>query len=168
MSQRVYLFEEGNAKMRDLLGGKGANLPRFVYDAYRRFIMMLSDVAFGLSKHHWKGSRRGHSTVAVSALGYRLGPLQPQRRQVYHLALVGTHDRSGLPRGATALRARRKVSHPMVGRIREGQRGAGMAFLPVWFACGLGAQGVQSRLLFEAIAGRRLVAVVTSFVQTGL
>ena len=25
--------------------------PRFVYDAYRRFIMMLSDVAFGLSKH---------------------------------------------------------------------------------------------------------------------
>jgi pyruvate,orthophosphate dikinase len=154
MSQpkRVYLFEEGNAKMRDLLGGKGANLaemtniglpvppgftittatcndyyangrkmpdglmddvraamatvekkmerqfggatrpllvsvrsgakfsmpgmmdtvlnlglnpttiealiaetgnPRFVYDAYRRFIMMLSDVAFGLSKHHF-------------------------------------------------------------------------------------------------------------------
>jgi pyruvate, orthophosphate dikinase len=27
--------------------------PRFVYDAYRRFIMMLSDVAFGLSKHHF-------------------------------------------------------------------------------------------------------------------
>ncbi|HZP82557.1 MAG TPA: pyruvate, phosphate dikinase, partial [Chthonomonadaceae bacterium] len=152
MSKRVYLFEEGNAKMRDLLGGKGANLaemtniglpvppgftittetcneyyangkkmpaglmdevkaavavvekkmgrqfggserpllvsvrsgakfsmpgmmdtvlnlglnpttiealiketdnPRFVYDAYRRFIMMLSDVAFGLSKHHF-------------------------------------------------------------------------------------------------------------------
>ncbi|HEV2471178.1 MAG TPA: PEP/pyruvate-binding domain-containing protein, partial [Chthonomonadales bacterium] len=26
MSKRVYLFEEGNAKMRDLLGGKGANL----------------------------------------------------------------------------------------------------------------------------------------------
>ncbi|HLK56776.1 MAG TPA: pyruvate, phosphate dikinase [Chthonomonadaceae bacterium] len=150
MTKRVYLFEEGNAKMRDLLGGKGANLaemtniglpvppgftittdtcneyyaagkklpaglmddvhkavgevekkmgrqlggsnkpllvsvrsgakfsmpgmmdtvlnlglnattiqalieetgnPRFVYDAYRRFIMMLSDVAFGLSKH---------------------------------------------------------------------------------------------------------------------
>ncbi|MEP6755260.1 MAG: PEP/pyruvate-binding domain-containing protein, partial [Chthonomonadales bacterium] len=25
--------------------------PRFVYDSYRRFIMMLSDVAFGLSKH---------------------------------------------------------------------------------------------------------------------
>src|SRR3981081_751727 len=25
--------------------------PRFVYDAYRRLIMMLSDVAFGLSKH---------------------------------------------------------------------------------------------------------------------
>src|SRR5438105_4683086 len=151
-NKRVYLFEEGNAKMRDLLGGKGANLaemtniglpvppgftitteacnayyanerklpaglmddihravsvvekkmdrpfggdkkpllvsvrsgakfsmpgmmdtvlnlglnpttlqaliqetgnPRFVYDAYRRFIMMLSDVAFGLSKHHF-------------------------------------------------------------------------------------------------------------------
>jgi pyruvate,orthophosphate dikinase len=151
-TKRVYLFEEGNAKMRDLLGGKGANLcemtniglpvppgftitteacnayyaegrklpaglmddiktavhavekkmdrtfggdklpllvsvrsgakfsmpgmmdtvlnlglnpttiaaliaetdnPRFVYDAYRRFIMMLSDVAFGLSKHHF-------------------------------------------------------------------------------------------------------------------
>ncbi|HZO87041.1 MAG TPA: pyruvate, phosphate dikinase [Chthonomonadaceae bacterium] len=150
MSKRVYLFEEGNAKMRDLLGGKGANLaemtniglpvppgftittevcneyyrngkklppglmdevhaaiavvekkmdrkfggsekpllvsvrsgakfsmpgmmdtvlnlglnpttiealiketnnPRFVWDSYRRFIMMLSDVAFGLSKH---------------------------------------------------------------------------------------------------------------------
>jgi pyruvate, orthophosphate dikinase len=150
MTKRVYLFEEGNAKMRDLLGGKGANLaemsniglpvppgftittstcneyynagktlpeglmeevrtavaavekkmdrqfggankpllvsvrsgakfsmpgmmdtvlnlglneatvagliaetgnPRFVYDAYRRFIMMFSDVAFGLSKH---------------------------------------------------------------------------------------------------------------------
>ncbi len=149
-TQRVYLFEEGNATMRDLLGGKGANLsemvriglsvppgftittatcmeyyasgkqlpaellgemktavlavetkmgrtfggstkpllvsvrsgakfsmpgmmdtvlnlglnpvtiealiaetnnPRFVYDSYRRFIMMLSDVAFGLSKH---------------------------------------------------------------------------------------------------------------------
>ncbi len=27
--------------------------PRFVYDSYRRFIMMLSDVAFGLSKHHF-------------------------------------------------------------------------------------------------------------------
>jgi pyruvate,orthophosphate dikinase len=152
MTKRVYLFEEGNAKMRDLLGGKGANLaemtniglpvppgftittavcneyyadgkklpgglmdevraavasvekkmgrsfgggerpllvsvrsgakfsmpgmmdtvlnlglnpttiealiketdnPRFVYDAYRRFIMMFSDVAFGLSKHHF-------------------------------------------------------------------------------------------------------------------
>ena len=26
MSKRVYKFEEGNAKMRDLLGGKGANL----------------------------------------------------------------------------------------------------------------------------------------------
>ncbi len=150
MSKRVYLFEEGDKSMRDLLGGKGANLaemtkiglpvppgftittatcneyyaagkvlpaglmddvhtavtaveqkmgrkfggsekpllvsvrsgakfsmpgmmdtvlnlglnpttlqaliaetgnPRFVYDAYRRFIMMLSDVAFGLSKH---------------------------------------------------------------------------------------------------------------------
>jgi len=25
-SKRVYLFREGNAKMRDLLGGKGANL----------------------------------------------------------------------------------------------------------------------------------------------
>jgi pyruvate,orthophosphate dikinase len=152
MSKRVYLFEEGDKSMRDLLGGKGANLcemtkiglpvppgftittatcneyydngkqfptslmeevsaavaavekqmgrtfggserpllvsvrsgakfsmpgmmdtvlnlglnpttidalieetgnPRFVYDAYRRFIMMLSDVAFGLSKHHF-------------------------------------------------------------------------------------------------------------------
>lgn len=150
--KRVYLFREGNAKMRDLLGGKGANLaemtniglpvppgftittevcseyyangkqlpsalrgelelavadvekemgrtfggsekpllvsvrsgakfsmpgmmdtvlnlglnettvkamiaetgnPRFVYDSYRRLIMMLSDVAFGLSKHHF-------------------------------------------------------------------------------------------------------------------
>ncbi len=27
------------------------NNPRFVYDSYRRFIMMFSDVAFGLSKH---------------------------------------------------------------------------------------------------------------------
>ncbi|MBS1712399.1 MAG: pyruvate, phosphate dikinase [Armatimonadetes bacterium] len=27
--------------------------PRFVYDSYRRLIMMLSDVAFGLSKHHF-------------------------------------------------------------------------------------------------------------------
>ncbi len=152
MSKRVYLFEEGDKTMRDLLGGKGANLAemtkiglpvppgftittatcneyydngkqfpaglmeeakaaivaveqqmgrsfggserpllvsvrsgakfsmpgmmdtvlnlglnattiaaliaetgnaRFVYDAYRRFIMMLSDVAFGLSKHHF-------------------------------------------------------------------------------------------------------------------
>ncbi len=152
MSKRVYLFEEGDKSMRDLLGGKGANLaemtniglpvppgftittatcneyydngkklpealmaevkeaiaavekqmgrafggselpllvsvrsgakfsmpgmmdtvlnlglnpttidaliaetgnPRFVYDAYRRLIMMLSDVAFGLSKHHF-------------------------------------------------------------------------------------------------------------------
>src|SRR5437868_1384063 len=26
MNKRVYLFEEGNATMRDLLGGKGANL----------------------------------------------------------------------------------------------------------------------------------------------
>src|SRR5579862_7758383 len=26
MTKRVYFFEEGNAKMRDLLGGKGANL----------------------------------------------------------------------------------------------------------------------------------------------
>ena len=26
MTKRVYLFEDGNAKMRDLLGGKGANL----------------------------------------------------------------------------------------------------------------------------------------------
>ncbi len=150
MTKRVFLFEEGNATMRDLLGGKGANLcemsniglpvppgftittntcneyyanarklpdglmndvrtavadvehkmgrqfggdklpllvsvrsgarfsmpgmmdtvlnlglnpstvaaliaetgnPRFVYDAYRRFIMMFSDVAFGLKKH---------------------------------------------------------------------------------------------------------------------
>ena len=150
MTKRVFLFEEGSAKMRDLLGGKGANLcemsniglpvppgftittttcneyyangrklpdglmadvrtavvdvehkmgrqfggdklpllvsvrsgarfsmpgmmdtvlnlglnpstvaaliaetdnPRFVYDAYRRFIMMFSDVAFGLKKH---------------------------------------------------------------------------------------------------------------------
>jgi len=150
MSKRVYLFREGNATMRDLLGGKGANLcemtniglpvppgftittevcneyyatgkklpdglmdeihaavkdvekqmdrtfggavrpllvsvrsgakfsmpgmmdtvlnlglnpttiqaliaetgnERFVYDSYRRFIMMLSDVAFGISKH---------------------------------------------------------------------------------------------------------------------
>src|SRR3569832_2672662 len=149
-NKRVYLFREGNATMRDLLGGKGANLcemtniglpvppgftittetcmdyyreggrmpaglmddvraavkhveekmgrtlggstkpllvsvrsgakfsmpgmmdtvlnlglnpttidaliaetgnPRFVYDSYRRFIMMFSDVAFGLSKH---------------------------------------------------------------------------------------------------------------------
>src|SRR5437762_10805550 len=25
-TKRVYLFQEGNAKMRDLLGGKGANL----------------------------------------------------------------------------------------------------------------------------------------------
>jgi pyruvate,orthophosphate dikinase len=152
MTKRVYLFEEGDKSMRDLLGGKGANLaemtniglpvppgftittatcmeyyengkklptalnddirkavshvekqmdrqfggnrrpllvsvrsgakfsmpgmmdtvlnlglnettiaalieetgnPRFVYDAYRRLIMMLSDVAFGLSKHHF-------------------------------------------------------------------------------------------------------------------
>lgn len=152
MTKRVYLFEEGNATMRDLLGGKGANLcemtniglpvppgftittatcneyytsgkqlpaglmdevhaaveaveakmgrqfggttspllvsvrsgakfsmpgmmdtvlnlglnsetvkaliaetdnPRFVYDAYRRFIMMFSDVSFGLSKHEF-------------------------------------------------------------------------------------------------------------------
>ncbi len=152
MAKRVYLFEEGDKSMRDLLGGKGANLaemtniglpvppgftittatcneyyengkklpdslmddvrkaigtvekkmdrtfggsarpllvsvrsgakfsmpgmmdtvlnlglnettiaalisetgnPRFVYDAYRRLIMMLSDVAFGLSKHHF-------------------------------------------------------------------------------------------------------------------
>ncbi len=30
---------------------KETDNPRFVYDAYRRFIMMLSDVAFGLSKH---------------------------------------------------------------------------------------------------------------------
>ena len=30
---------------------KETNNPRFVYDAYRRLIMMLSDVAFGLSKH---------------------------------------------------------------------------------------------------------------------
>lgn len=151
-TQRVYLFREGNATMRDLLGGKGANLcemtniglpvppgftittavcneyyangrqlpaglmddvraavsdvekqqgrtfggatkpllvsvrsgskfsmpgmmdtvlnlglnpqtvealiaetgdARFVYDSYRRFIMMFSDVAFGLSKHHF-------------------------------------------------------------------------------------------------------------------
>jgi pyruvate,orthophosphate dikinase len=151
-TKRVYLFKEGNATMRDLLGGKGANLaemtniglpvppgftittatcmeyyangkklpagmmdevrtaigevekqmgrefggaqkpllvsvrsgakfsmpgmmdtvlnlglnpqtiealvketgnPRFVYDAYRRFIMMFSDVSFGLSKHHF-------------------------------------------------------------------------------------------------------------------
>ncbi|MHB8635976.1 MAG: pyruvate, phosphate dikinase [Fimbriimonadaceae bacterium] len=151
-NQRVYLFREGNATMRDLLGGKGANLaemtniglpvppgftvttevctqyyssgkrlpdglidemkraladveqamgrtlggkqrplllsvrsgakfsmpgmmdtvlnlglnpstvdaliqetgnPRFVYDSYRRFIMMFSDVAFGLSKHRF-------------------------------------------------------------------------------------------------------------------
>jgi pyruvate,orthophosphate dikinase len=29
------------------------NNPRFVYDAYRRFIMMLSDVAFDISKHHF-------------------------------------------------------------------------------------------------------------------
>src|SRR5205823_5675847 len=32
---------------------KETDNPRFVYDAYRRFIMMLSDVAFGLSKHHF-------------------------------------------------------------------------------------------------------------------
>jgi pyruvate,orthophosphate dikinase len=152
MTKRVYLFEEGDKSMRDLLGGKGANLcemtniglpvppgftittatcndyyasgkrlpdglmdevkaavqaveakmgrqfggserpllvsvrsgakfsmpgmmdtvlnlglnpttiaaliketdnPRFVYDAYRRFIMMFSDVSFGVSKHHF-------------------------------------------------------------------------------------------------------------------
>ncbi len=152
MTQRVFLFRDGNASMRDLLGGKGANLcemtniglpvppgftittatcneyyaqgaklpdglisetraaiadlenqmgrtfggaekpllvsvrsgakfsmpgmmdtvlnlglnpmtvealiqetgdARFVYDSYRRFIMMFSDVAFGLSKHHF-------------------------------------------------------------------------------------------------------------------
>ena len=29
-TQRVYLFEEGNATMRDLLGGKGANLSEMV------------------------------------------------------------------------------------------------------------------------------------------
>ncbi len=29
------------------------NNPRFVYDAYRRFIMMFSDVSFGLSKHEF-------------------------------------------------------------------------------------------------------------------
>jgi pyruvate, orthophosphate dikinase len=32
---------------------KETNNPRFVYDSYRRFIMMFSDVAFGLSKHHF-------------------------------------------------------------------------------------------------------------------
>ena len=32
---------------------KETSNPRFVYDAYRRLIMMLSDVAFGLSKHHF-------------------------------------------------------------------------------------------------------------------
>ena len=33
---------------------KLTNNPRFVYDSYRRFIMMLSDVAFGLAKHDFE------------------------------------------------------------------------------------------------------------------
>src|SRR5262249_8921141 len=31
MTKRVYLFEEGNARMRDLLGGKGANLAEMTH-----------------------------------------------------------------------------------------------------------------------------------------
>lgn len=164
--KRVYLFSEGNAKMRDLLGGKGANLaemtniglpvppgftittevcteyyengkklpealrsevesavatvesemgrkfggsvkpllvsvrsgskfsmpgmmdtvlnlglndvtvqalidetnnPRFVYDSYRRLIMMLSDVAFGLSKHHFDNDIFGEYKRKIGA-----------------------------------------------------------------------------------------------------
>jgi pyruvate,orthophosphate dikinase len=179
MPKRVYLFEEGNAKMRDLLGGKGANLaemtnihlpvppgftittatcneyydagkrlpdglmedvrraiavvekkmgralggtvkpllvsvrsgakfsmpgmmdtvlnlglnevtlralieetgnPRFVYDAYRRFIMMFSDVAFGLSKHtfdeeilkRYKEQKGAKNDLDLNAEGWKI------------------------------------------------------------------------------------------------
>ena len=72
----VYLFTEGNASMRELLGGKGANLaemtnlglngdvvgvmakksgnPRWAYDCYRRFIQMYSDVVMEVGKKYFE------------------------------------------------------------------------------------------------------------------
>lgn len=40
---------------------------RFVYDSYRRLIMMLSDVAFGLSKHHFDNEIFGEYKKKVGA-----------------------------------------------------------------------------------------------------
>ncbi|HLJ55394.1 MAG TPA: pyruvate, phosphate dikinase [Chthonomonadaceae bacterium] len=191
MTKRVYLFEEGDKSMRDLLGGKGANLaemtkiglpvppgftittatcmeyyangkrlpealladvhkavahvekqmdrkfggnsrpllvsvrsgakfsmpgmmdtvlnlglndttiaalieetgnPRFVYDAYRRLIMMLSDVAFGLSKHHFDNEifqQYKHRVGAVSDLDLSANDLKEISGQF--LAYVREH-----------------------------------------------------------------------------
>ena len=79
----VYLFTEGNAGMRELLGGKGANLasmpgmmdtilnlglnedvveviskksgnPRWAWDCYRRFIQMYSDVVMEVGKKYFE------------------------------------------------------------------------------------------------------------------
>lgn len=44
MTKYVYLFKEGNASMRNLLGGKGANLARDDQDR--------SPGAAGLYRHH--------------------------------------------------------------------------------------------------------------------
>lgn len=43
------------------------NDARFVYDSYRRLIMMLSDVAFGLSKHHFDNEIFGDYKKQVGA-----------------------------------------------------------------------------------------------------
>ncbi len=193
MSKRVYLFQEGNASMRDLLGGKGANLAemsniglpvppgftittavcneyyavgghlpdalmdevrtavkdveqkmgrsfggdqkpllvsvrsgskfsmpgmmdtvlnlglnpvtvqamiaetgdaRFVYDSYRRFIMMFSDVAFGLSKHAFDEHIFGTYKKKVGAKT-DLDLNADQLKEVCELFLKHVHDNAG-------------------------------------------------------------------------
>lgn len=67
---------------------------RFVYDSYRRLIMMLSDVAFGLSKHHFDNEIFGEYKRKVGAKG-DLDLTADHLREVCDLFLAHVKEETG-------------------------------------------------------------------------
>lgn len=70
------------------------NNPRFVWDSYRRFIMMLSDVAFGLSKHGFDEHIFAEYKAKVGAKT-DLDLNADQMKEVSQLFLKHVHDNAG-------------------------------------------------------------------------
>lgn len=67
---------------------------RFVYDSYRRFIMMLSDVAFGVSKHYFDEHIFGEYKKKVGAKT-DLDLTADQLKEVSHLFLEAVKEKAG-------------------------------------------------------------------------